>query len=494
MLNLEQNIIIFFISFILLSVINCQLKIPLKYYPFYKYDYSSPPIIMRNIIQQQVYASIEIGTPKATVEIPLKFDSNDFIITDFYSSKKDIHRFANIKYYNSSASKSFNETDDYEDYYSADFGLGYYKKDIFNFNNKDYVIEFYYPLDYNEPDSGSIGMKLDPEAPISNTTPDKERTFFEKLKKRGLAKGYFWSIFYNSRNYKTEDEATLLIGCLPHEMNTDLGYYKKGYFNNDDKRTVQIEIKYLHIQNILYIDFIFGYEGSNQKKVINDFPIGITDYKEIQLDYLSGGVRGPTDLKKYYHRVFEEYILKGQCFNSTIINKTDIFYYCKNDKNIISKIKSVFPGINFRSQDLDYNFTLEADDLFIEENGYVYCLLYFVSSNKKSWEMGKPFLKKYLFTINYDERYISYYRVENEENKKNNSDTRRRIGVGVGVGLFVTVIIITIVIVVIICAVIFKFCLYDKLFRKKRANELDDADFDYTPKNDNEKNSLNIDS
>ena len=480
MFNYEKNTIRFYISLIIVFLVNCQLKIPLNYYPVYKYNYSSPAKIMRNIIEQQVFANIEIGTPKIAIQLPLKFGTNDFFIADYNKAPSSSELYTDIKYYNSSASKTFDETDDEDNYNGDEFDFGYYRKDVFYFNNKNYEIEFYYPYDYEKYDSGGIGMKLKPEDTISDTTPDKERTFFEKLKKRGLVKGYFWSIFYNSRNYKKEDEATLLIGCLPHESNTDIGYYKKGYFNEDNKRTVPIDLKGLYIQSKFNIDFIYGYEGSNQKKIINDFPFGITDYKEILLDYLSGGVRGPTSLKKYYHRVFEEYILKGQCFNETLLpSKTsNSFYYCKNDKNIISKIKNVFPGVNFRSQDLAYNFTLEADDLFIEENGYVYCLLYFSYYQEKNWVMGKPFLKKYQFTVNYDEKYINFYTIENNNNDENS---------GIGVGVFVTVIILTIIIVVIICGVLFKFCLYDKFFRKKRANELDDADFDYTPKTDSEK-------
>lgn len=486
MFNYEKNIIKYFISFLIIFLANCQLKIPLNYYPEYKYNYSSPSLIMRNIIKQKVFANIEIGTPKTTIQLPLRFDSNDFYIVDYKDVIISTDLFTDIKYYNSSSSSSFDDTDDYDIYNGGDFEAGEYKKDIFNFNNKNYEIEFYFPQYYMKSDSGGIGMKLIPEDTISDTTPNKERTFFEKLKKRGLTKGYFWSIFYNSPKYKKEDEATLLIGCLPHEINTDFSYYKNGYFNKNNQRTVKIEMRSLYIENIFDIDFIYGYEGSNQKKIINGFPLGITDYKEIKLDYLSGAVRGPTNLKPYYHRVFEEYILKGQCFNNTLTpyKTSESFYYCKNDKNVISKIKSVFPGVNFRSQDLEYNFTLEADDLFIEENGYVYCLLYFSYYKEKNWIMGKPFLKKYQFTINYDEKYISYYRNENKNNET--------IFFGIGVGVFVTVIILTIIIVAIVCGILFKFCIYDKYVRKKRANELDDADFDYTPKSDNEKNDLNI--
>ena len=127
-------------------------------------------------------------------------------------------------------------------------------------------------------------------------------------------------------------------------------------------------------------------------------------------------------MKRYYHRIFEEYISKGQCFNDTINTFNNVsFYYCKKDQDIISKIKNVFPNINFESNDLMYNFILDFDDLFIEKNGYIFCLLYFPQvSLDRTWIMGKPFLKKYLFSINYDEKVISFYNNinDNEEEDK----------------------------------------------------------------------------
>ena len=37
---------------------------------------------MQTFVSTKVYAIIEIGTPKKTIEIPIDFDSNDFYIPD----------------------------------------------------------------------------------------------------------------------------------------------------------------------------------------------------------------------------------------------------------------------------------------------------------------------------------------------------------------------------------------------------------------------------
>ena len=78
-----HNVYIYIIILIInLFEINSLIKIPLKYYPYYKYDNSTPSSIIKGIIYTKLYASLELGTPKQTVEISLQFYSNDFFISD----------------------------------------------------------------------------------------------------------------------------------------------------------------------------------------------------------------------------------------------------------------------------------------------------------------------------------------------------------------------------------------------------------------------------
>ncbi len=134
------------------------------------------------------------------------------------------------------------------------------------------------------------------------------------------------------------------------------------------------------------------------------------------------------------------------------------------------KSKKKIPGIIFKSLDLDYNFTLDAADLFYERGDYIYCLAYFTDSQKYAWKMGKPFLRKYPFSINYDKNIITFYSIKNE-NIQDNS--------GIPTYILIISIIATAIIFGLVFFFVFKFCLYEKYFRKKRANELTDDDYDY---------------
>jgi hypothetical protein len=438
---------------------------------------------MRNLVDQKVYTNIDIGTPKKTVQLPLYFDSNDFFIGDNPIMPED--RFSDLKFYNSKSSTLEDTDPDGDEYYAMNgdmFEYGVYKKDNFYFNNQAYNLEFYFAQTYREVVSGGIGLQLYPSKDIYDSATTIKKTFLYKIKNKGLIKGYYWSIFYNSNVAKKEEEATLLLGCLPHEFEDNIGPYKKGCFIYENKKAINLVGSGKTKENKIDMDSLYAYEGSNSDKLIEDFPNDSPNYKRVELDYHSGGVKVPTFLQKYYHRVFEEHILSGNCFNTSFQGYDNNFYYCKKDDKVLSKIKSVFPKIVFLSRDLIYNFTLDYNDLFVEENGYVFCLLYFKTSlMEKDWKLGKPFLRKYLFVFNYDENYINFYENSCENSKKNEEPESK----GISMTVLILAIIGTVIIVLIACFLIFKFYLYDKFFRKKRANELTDDDFEYTSKEEN---------
>ena len=103
------NIIIYFS--------NCQLKIPLKYFPYYKYNDSTPSTIFLGLVKQQLYANIDIGTPKRTIQIPLAFESNDFYIADLPKNDYESDRFNDLMFYNATSSSTYKGDEDDEHYY-----------------------------------------------------------------------------------------------------------------------------------------------------------------------------------------------------------------------------------------------------------------------------------------------------------------------------------------------------------------------------------------
>ena len=84
-------------------------------------------------------------------------------------------------------------------------------------------------------------------------------------------------------------------------------------------------------------------------------------------------------------------------------------FVCHNKQSIKEEMRKKFPALKFKQKNFLYTFTLTYDDLFREKGDKIYFLIYFTSTITLSWEMGYPFMKKYLFNYNYDNKVVSFY-------------------------------------------------------------------------------------
>ena len=87
-------------------------------------------------------------------------------------------------------------------------------------------------------------------------------------------------------------------------------------------------------------------------------------------------------------------------------NNNNLFYYeCESSLNI-----KTFPEISFLHKTLSNKFILTYEDVFLKENNkYIFLIFFDTDENKNVWKLGKPFLKKYLFTFDLDKKTIGYY-------------------------------------------------------------------------------------
>ena len=269
------------------------------------------------------------------------------------------------------------------------------------------------------------------------------------------------------------------MGTLPHELNEDLGYYKKGDFQDKNRGGVYMK----NIETKFEIDKIYGSYGKNISNLIDNFP----SIKTVELDYNNGGIQAPERLYNIYEKSFKDFISQKICFNKTFSDFGNKFFYCKKD--IIKykdKMKETFPVIYLQSNDLNYTFTIDFDDLFLENGDYIYFLIYFDNIYLK---LGKPFLKKYQFSFNYDAKNIQFYKIR----PSGDGDPTPNDGDDKGIPRWVLAVSIvgTFLLVALISFLIFKFYLKGKCFRKKRANELVDDDYEYKSKDDEKKETEN---
>ena len=478
--------ILLLIYIFLFSKVHCELRIPLTYFPKNKYNDSSPLTIMDNIINQRVYANINIGTPIQEIQIPLLFDTNEFIIGDNPKDEFDERSFNDLKFYKSNKSNSYREEEDaYDEFCGVYFRYGFHVRDSIYLNNKNETFSFYLPYDYVETVSGRIGMQLKSTNAVCENTLLRSRSFFELVKSKDLINKYDWSIFYDSKEYKKEEGGFLLMGVLPHELNSDLGYYKKGDFQ--EKNLLHVYMK--NIETKFILDKIYGSYGKNISNLIDDFPSNGENIKTVEFDFNNGGIQVPKVLYKYYENSFKDLISQKICFNKTFSGFNNKFFYCNKEIiKYLDKMKEEFPVIYLHSNDLNYTFTLDFDDLFLENGDFIYFLIYF--DYQDYWTMGKPFLKKYQFSFNYDAKYIQFYQTYSSRDidyKPNDEE----IDKGITRWVLAVSIVGTFLLVALISFLIFKFYLIGKCFRKKRANELADDDYEYQSKDDEKKETEN---
>ena len=138
-------------------------------------------------------------------------------------------------------------------------------------------------------------------------------------------------------------------------------------------------------------------------------------------------------------------------------------------------------NINFLTdiQSDNITFVLEPKDLFYEHNGFLIFLVIYRLENPDNdqetvWNIGTPFLKKYLITFNRNDKLLYFYKKTNNEDGGNESTNQ---------SLHIKYIIIISVLSVVFLASIGTLIFYIIKIkpRKRKANELDDT-FDYQEK------------
>ena len=138
--------ILFLIYLQIITISYCFIKIPLKYYPSQIFNVSNPANTFNNMVMQQLYAKIEIGTPRQTILLPLELEKNDFYISkyDSYTFNEKYSKY-NLKNFQEKSSTSFYFTNEDQDeiYYGTNFLLALKAKDFFFFDDKKTEIEFY---------------------------------------------------------------------------------------------------------------------------------------------------------------------------------------------------------------------------------------------------------------------------------------------------------------------------------------------------------------
>jgi len=139
------------------------------------------------------------------------------------------------------------------------------------------------------------------------------------------------------------------------------------------------------------------------------------DDAEVEFKFDSDIIIGTDEYFDYLYEVLGDYIYNNKCFSSRINdykNNSDElkFIYCKNERFLYEELySSLLPTIFLVSNEFNYTFELNSDDLLIIKDEYIYLRILFSDKGNKVWKLGKIFSMKYKFVFNPQTKQVGFY-------------------------------------------------------------------------------------
>ena len=469
------------------------------YYNDYGYDLIdlsfSPQNMINNWFYNGIYFSLGLGNNKKDFFLFLDVENSDFTIGPCNKiNTTSFHRVVkNFSYYFTNSS-SYTIVSSVEKINKNTFVLSD-KFTYLNQNISDLYLRFVYDKmkikneNENEPLCGNIGLNvLDKSSDTFNTN------LFRQLKDEELISNYIWTL-----SYRTEQFGNIILGGEPHfydGKNFFMSQYKTVYsqikINEKKEKISPWGFKF----NNVYLNLT---RKSEKKSKINNL-----ENTEAELLIERGLIIGTQEYKDIIDKEFFDDLINNKTCKKDIVSFNDkvsgmemkyYVYSCEKESfqgkdiyysPIYSKPYFNFPSINFVNKELNYTFCLENSNLFIKKGRIYFLVIFEYESNNKIWKLGEPFLSKFKFVFNPDQKTIGFY---NPNLPKIDNDIYIRDHIGNDndeiyekekmINKNYLWYYVTSIAVIIILSII-AFYLAKKLHkaRKKRANELDDS-FDY---------------
>ena len=493
--------IILFFSFIDIKRINSIIVIPFKISELdednAKFYYTTNDYFT-DFIQPDYYSSLNIGEKNMRILARISPDNNTFFLSEEECKRKSIE---NAQDYGIMTRNS----------YRFSQSLSY--KNISQFKNGGIISEnflFYnttklkcHPLSYDT----YLDKEIDSQINISEfkimieeytqnsmcgviglgkpkVNVNDEIYFITELKRNKLIDNYYFTY-----QFITSSSGDVIIGGLPHEYYNNSKSYKEFQFIKINSNSAnENNYPWSILFNKIYLE--------NKNKTIINIQNNVKSYLLTNLGFIIGTTQYKKIIMKNY---FDSLISEGICSLEKINNNkifglnNEYFEMFSCDSNKIKDIhRDSFPYLKFQQNDMEFTFFLFFHYLFKEFKEKYYFLVIFPDENysNNNWYLGLPFLRRYQFIYNYDYKTIGFYN-ENLKEKNETEKNKKSNFLKSNYKIFIQVGIIVLFIILIILAFIFGKKL--AIQRKKRANELNDDNYEYFPnENSNPENGLNI--
>ena len=449
--------------------------------------------IMENILLNDIYIKLELGTPPQTIYLRVTANNDDFYISKGNSYFEEKYSKKNGSFYfdNSKSSTYYYQTEERGHIYFSHNHNSEYVKDNFIFyltkyknnNNQICIKNLTFLLAYKVagPYHGIVGLK----GAISDQL--RRDDIFRTLKNFDLIKNEIWYLKYDDdNNNRDKNNGSLIIGNYPHYDENIIKKGKNGILKINHFRKVYSTInnQYNSVWGLTFDNIYIN----NKSVSSNKYEEILTDCdkcKNIVLNPNRGVIVGPTKYKYLLEKAYlNKYLNNKICFQPILKirinyeNKSFYYYYC--NASYLEEMRKEFMPIIFEHKEFKYNFSLNFDDLYIQKNNYIFLKIIFPEYQNVNWMFGYPFTSKYFFVFDSISKEIGFYS-KNIDDSKDNKNNKK------GGNSFI---IILKKIIIGIFLILIGILLGKKLFglrRKLRANELEEK-FEYKPVS--EKNQL----
>ena len=450
------------------------------------YSPNTPKDIIYREHCSPLFTELELGTPVQKIPLIIKMKEIDYIITsvhqekkenipDYYINKTLYDLSDEFNHFNENKSSTYHyiqKCQKREHYYRYEdewpvaettcpsYETFSFYKDI-DMKNKIKMEQLYFDLVRYMKDNvtGVLGLNLFNDIRTSSS-------FLSVLKRNNLTDNYYW--FFDFDSPKNE-KGKLIVGALLDEI------YEDKYDKND-----------LHNANFYYGYYYYSLDF--QKIVVKNESESINfEDESCELSFDINTLILNTEYRRYFQNIINDLIVGQKCFNDTFDQCEDlygykselIFYYCKNEKEVKEQLKKIIFPIHFYSNELNYLFEITIDEILKESGEFIYIKLLFSKYGGRCI-LGKPFSLKYKFMLNPDKEGVGFY-----------PKFKTKKGLEINWSIVIKVLLIVgLCIIFAILGIIIGKKLYG-ISRKKRANEMNDDDYEYFSEDKKEKDKDN---
>ena len=321
----------------------------------------------------------------------IQIDDFSFLYSTNEKERTQIAKREKEKEKNKQKDKNENKKDSQKTYDTDDEDYDNIYNHDDEYDNDDNPFTPFYPGEDDnfqlEPKCGYMGLL--PQG-IKTGLNEAKLNFIQQLKNKKIIDNYNWYIRYNK-----DKTGELIIGGAPHDIRPE-------NYLEEDLYMTQAKL----INDLFYwqIDFslIELFDEKNNKKYNLGKDNGVISFNE---NFIHSS-------KEYLDNIvsifFMPYIDRKICkleniYKNNIMNSV---IYCH--QNFTENDLKKFPVLLLQSNDLNYIFNFDFNDLFLKtKNVYIFKIMY--SGGHGYWKLGKIFLEKYPFVFNYDSKMFGFY-------------------------------------------------------------------------------------